>query len=273
VTDENGFERDTTQVRCVEVDFPGKYQGMTRLLRRQTASGPIAWMGSLMQDAQDASGLLFRRNRYYDPASGRFTQEDPIGLAGGLNGYGFAGGDPVNYADPLGLCPDHLYDKARQSCPGGLTSEMFYEAEAAIATLADAELRGALSNMLASGDIRLVGRVWNGEPAGSPRGHIQVTESFFTGIGSNGKTLGGYQTTGERGWVLGHEYGHQVQRRTRRLTSIPMTLSTDIGDYFDARGGALFDDWQRDANSYACHRTTAPTRGAWEPKCNPPYPP
>jgi gas vesicle protein len=29
---------------------------------------------------------------------------DPIELAGGLNAYGFAGGDPVNYSDPFGLC-------------------------------------------------------------------------------------------------------------------------------------------------------------------------
>ena len=33
------------------------------------------------------------------------TQEDPIGLAGGLNLYGFAAGDPVNFSDPFGLCP------------------------------------------------------------------------------------------------------------------------------------------------------------------------
>ncbi len=26
-------------------------------------------------------------------------------MAGGLNLYGFAGGDPVNYTDPFGLCP------------------------------------------------------------------------------------------------------------------------------------------------------------------------
>ena len=44
------------------------------------------------------------RNRYYDPVQGRFTQEDPIGLAGGLNAYGFASGDPVNHSDPFGLC-------------------------------------------------------------------------------------------------------------------------------------------------------------------------
>jgi uncharacterized protein RhaS with RHS repeats len=32
-----------------------------------------------------------------------FTQEDPIGLAGGLNLYGYAGGDPINFHDPFGL--------------------------------------------------------------------------------------------------------------------------------------------------------------------------
>ena len=31
---------------------------------------------------------------------------DPIGLAGGLNLYGFAGEDPVNFSDPFGLCGD-----------------------------------------------------------------------------------------------------------------------------------------------------------------------
>jgi hypothetical protein len=37
--------------------------------------------------------------------TGCLTQEDPIGLAGGLNLYGFANGDPVNFSDPFGLCP------------------------------------------------------------------------------------------------------------------------------------------------------------------------
>uniref|UniRef100_UPI001443D145 RHS repeat-associated core domain-containing protein n=1 Tax=Erwinia amylovora TaxID=552 RepID=UPI001443D145 len=40
--------------------------------------------------------------RYYDPAGGRFTQTDPIGLAGGVNLYAYAP-DPLSWVDPLGL--------------------------------------------------------------------------------------------------------------------------------------------------------------------------
>jgi len=63
-----------------------------------------AFQGTLIQDKADATRTYYRRNRSYDPTSGRFTQEDPIGLAGGLNLYGFANGDPVNFSDPFGLC-------------------------------------------------------------------------------------------------------------------------------------------------------------------------
>jgi RHS repeat-associated protein len=62
------------------------------------------WFGTLLTGKQDATGTLYRRARYYDPQTGRFTQEDPIGLAGGLNLYGYAGGDPVNLSDPSGKC-------------------------------------------------------------------------------------------------------------------------------------------------------------------------
>jgi RHS repeat-associated protein len=64
---------------------------------------PDPWIGSLVTGHRDVSNLLYLRNRYFDPQSQTFTQEDPAGLAGGLNAYGFAHGDPVNYADPFGL--------------------------------------------------------------------------------------------------------------------------------------------------------------------------
>jgi RHS repeat-associated protein len=63
------------------------------------------WWGGLVDGMRDVSGQQYKRNRYYDPATGQFTQPDPIGIAGGLNSYGFAAGDPVSYSDPYGLCP------------------------------------------------------------------------------------------------------------------------------------------------------------------------
>jgi RHS repeat-associated protein len=66
------------------------------------------WFGGLTDGMRDASGQMYKRNRYYDPATGQFTQPDPIGIAGGLNVYGFAAGDPVSYSDPYGLCPPKL---------------------------------------------------------------------------------------------------------------------------------------------------------------------
>ena len=46
--------------------------------------------------------------RQYDPALARWTQLDPLNEAGGPidgNPYVYADGDPVNFADPSGLCP------------------------------------------------------------------------------------------------------------------------------------------------------------------------
>lgn len=51
----------------------------------------------------DGTGLYDYRNRYYNPAWGRFISEDPIGLAGGdVNLYRYVGNNPINYGDPSG---------------------------------------------------------------------------------------------------------------------------------------------------------------------------
>jgi RHS repeat-associated protein len=90
---------------CVEIDWPAPYLWQSMLSWRMEKAGPAGWWGSLMDNKRDGSGKLYMRNRYYDPETGRFTQEDPIGIAGGLNLYGYANGDPVNFSDPFGLSP------------------------------------------------------------------------------------------------------------------------------------------------------------------------
>lgn len=89
----------TTQ-RCVLVQWPLAHSAYDQ--NRGKVPYP-SWHGSLLDGKRDRSGLEYKRNRQYDPGTGRFTQEDPIGLAGGLNAYGFAGGDPVGNSDPFGL--------------------------------------------------------------------------------------------------------------------------------------------------------------------------
>ena len=90
-----------------EIDWPAMTQAQTyftpSLDAAATDNNPKKWMGTFVQNGQGTTGMLYRRNRYFDTNTGRFTQEDPIGIAGGLNTYGFGAGDPVNFSDPFGL--------------------------------------------------------------------------------------------------------------------------------------------------------------------------
>jgi RHS repeat-associated protein len=99
------------------------------------------WMGSLLRHGRDASGQYYRRNRNYDATSGRFTQEDPIGLAGGVNLYGYANGDPISSSDPYGLKAEGCCDEMPAPLPIPLpipTPGMMEGASQAIQTVVDA---------------------------------------------------------------------------------------------------------------------------------------
>src|SRR5579884_4247744 len=49
------------------------------------------------------TNLQFSRARYYDPSTGRFLSEDPIGCNGGFNFYRYVGNSSTNLVDQLGL--------------------------------------------------------------------------------------------------------------------------------------------------------------------------
>ncbi len=57
------------------------------------------WMGPEVD-------VYYMRARWYEPKSGRFLSEDPVGINGGINPFTYAGNDPVNRRDPTGLCAE-----------------------------------------------------------------------------------------------------------------------------------------------------------------------
>jgi RHS repeat-associated protein len=249
-----------------EVPFPGTVY--TTFYESNGETARMNWFGSLIAQKQDANGLFYMRNRYYNPHTGTFTQEDPIGIAGGLNLYGYAGGDPINFSDPFGLCAMHLRD-SKDLCPGGLSEGQYNSIEASIRDgIADGSARERLFGMLEGGSIRLARRTGNGQPAGANwrRGRILVTSQFFTSDRPQGGNGTGYGTSHERAWVLAHELGHIIQAEEGRLIS-----ETGSGMQPNRRRmRGLLSEWgehapaQVDANAYAC--SVARNPGAWGTK-------
>lgn len=70
------------------------------------ASGPLAKANPFLFSTKffDAEiGLYSYAFRYYDSSSGRWLNNDPCGENGGINLYGFAHNNPINWFDSLGL--------------------------------------------------------------------------------------------------------------------------------------------------------------------------
>ncbi len=56
------------------------------------------------RELEPETGDYYYRARYYDPYSGRFLSEDPIGFKGkDLNLYRYVRNNPLRYSDPSGL--------------------------------------------------------------------------------------------------------------------------------------------------------------------------
>ena len=81
---------------AVQYEVDGKYAGSIANAR--------TFKNERFQDAH-ANALSFYRNRFYDRETGRWIQEDPLGVRAGFNQYAFVDNNPASYTDPFGLCP------------------------------------------------------------------------------------------------------------------------------------------------------------------------
>ena len=117
-----------------ETTWKANYEafGKTRINPASTAQINLRLPGQYF-DAE--TGLHQNWNRDYAPGIGRYVQADPIGLAGGLNVYQYAYGNPLVYYDSLGLICfnfDILANHVREyRAPlsvvlGTLVAELFY---------------------------------------------------------------------------------------------------------------------------------------------------
>jgi RHS repeat-associated protein len=81
---------------------------MDELLLYSACGIPTAMSGSRVapfgfkSSYTDSTGLIYLINRYYDPTTGQFVSVDPMVISTG-QAYSYAGGNPVNVTDPLGL--------------------------------------------------------------------------------------------------------------------------------------------------------------------------
>lgn len=76
--------------------------------------------------------VLYNYYRTYDPATGRYLESDPIGLAAGLNTYSYVGNMPTMQVDPFGLEVTGTYDDELSNKMPGNAGEL---TRASIATL------------------------------------------------------------------------------------------------------------------------------------------
>ena len=86
----------------------------------QTIEQPFKFVGQYGVMAE-YNGWYYMRARYYDPETGRFISEDPLGFDGGdTNLYAYASGNPVTFVDPNGLCIKAAWDTTTNTILPGI---------------------------------------------------------------------------------------------------------------------------------------------------------
>ena len=80
-----------------------RYAPFGRLIGTPTGLAAINTHRYSSKDWHNASGFYHFGYRFYDPATQRWLNRDPIGEEGGVNLYGYVEDAPINFIDPLRL--------------------------------------------------------------------------------------------------------------------------------------------------------------------------
>lgn len=127
-------------------------------------------------------------------------------MAGGLNAYGFASGDPVNYSDPFGLCPNQL-------APGFGSLECFFDD---FKSFVEAKVSSAFSHfdVEASHDAGVQSFSWS---ARDPKNVDMTTKAQFPMLGVS----------------AGVRYNHAEARKGALKFNQPVGVSKHLGLNFN----------------------------------------
>jgi RHS repeat-associated protein len=227
------------QLPVPDIDWPGyhttPWHGATRVVEN--------WFGSLSTGMRDASGQMYMRNRYYDAASGQFTQPDPIGLAGGLNSYGFAAGDPVSYADPYGLAADTIPEPLREKLGNVCGNQEGAVPDCDQVNIVTSGVRHALVMKLSGGRAVTLGNTIYSPRALNPNSRADVALAAHELVHA-----GEYQMLAAEGRGLQY-YQHGLMGRIREHLGqkpydwrrVGRPFAEENGNAFEARGQVVED--------------------------------
>jgi RHS repeat-associated protein len=80
-----------------------RYDPFGRLIGTPTGLAARNTQRFSSKDWHNPSGFYYFGYRFYDPATQRWLNRDPMGEEGGLNLYGYVGNNPIDLIDPFGL--------------------------------------------------------------------------------------------------------------------------------------------------------------------------
>ncbi|GGS73724.1 hypothetical protein GCM10010240_03410 [Streptomyces griseoviridis] len=131
-----------------------------------TTTTPLRFPG---QYFDPETGLHYNLNRYYDPATARYTTPDPLGLSPSPNPDAYVH-NPLTWCDPLGLMPDDGADLKKQLMDLG--KQRIHDVAAGM------EQGGYPPGAYTVGRDRTTGQVYYGESGPESGHHKSVIEAM-----------------------------------------------------------------------------------------------